>query len=65
VEVPAVNIVGDDEQDTVLLRKMSEDAKQYIPRFRGARPFLTRILEAVWEVFSQFSSSTFAQAIPT
>src|SRR5882757_7232829 len=31
--VPAVNIVGDDEQDTVLLRKMSEDAKHYISSF--------------------------------
>jgi hypothetical protein len=31
--VPAADIVGDDEQDTVLLRKMSEDAKQYISSF--------------------------------
>jgi hypothetical protein len=31
--VPAASIVGDDEQDTVLLRKMSEDAKQYISSF--------------------------------
>jgi hypothetical protein len=25
--VPSADIVGDDEQDTILLRKMSEDAK--------------------------------------
>jgi len=31
--VPAASIVGDDEQDTILLRKMSEDAKQYISSF--------------------------------
>lgn len=31
--VPAADIVGDDEQDTVLLCKMSEDAKQYISSF--------------------------------
>jgi hypothetical protein len=30
---PAGSIVGDDEQDTVLLRKMSEDAKRYISSF--------------------------------
>jgi hypothetical protein len=30
---PAGNIVGDDEQDTVLLRKMSEDATRYISSF--------------------------------
>jgi hypothetical protein len=31
--VPAASIVGDDEQDTILLRKMLEDAKQYISSF--------------------------------
>src|SRR5712672_465970 len=29
----AGDIVGDDEQDTILLRKMSEDSKQYISSF--------------------------------
>ena len=32
--IPAGNIVGDDEQDTVLLRNMSEDAARYISSFR-------------------------------
>jgi hypothetical protein len=31
--VAAENIAGDDEQDTILLRKMSEEAKQYISSF--------------------------------
>src|SRR5712691_9053557 len=30
---PIKNIVGDDEQDTILLRKMSEYAKEYISSF--------------------------------
>ncbi len=39
--VPAARIVGDDEQDTVLLRKMSEDAKQYISSFRWCETILS------------------------
>jgi hypothetical protein len=31
--VPAASIVGDDEEDTTLLRKMSESARQYISSF--------------------------------
>jgi hypothetical protein len=31
--VPAASIQGDDEQDTILLRKMSESAQQYISSF--------------------------------
>ena len=39
--VPAASVVGDDEQDTVLLRKMSEDAKQYISSFRWCETILS------------------------
>jgi hypothetical protein len=31
--VPSHSILGDDEEDTILLRKMSSDARQYICRF--------------------------------
>src|SRR5882757_9396327 len=39
--VLAGDIVGDDEQDTILLRKMSEDAKQYISSFRWCETILS------------------------
>jgi hypothetical protein len=39
--VPVVNIVGGDEQDTVLLRKMSEDAKEYISSFTWCETILS------------------------
>lgn len=31
--IPAESTVGDDEQDTILLRKMADDAKRYISSF--------------------------------
>jgi|SRR5580700_6794658 hypothetical protein len=39
--IPSQNIVGDDEQDTVLLRKMSDEAKDYISSF----PWCATILD--------------------
>ncbi len=39
--VPSASIVGGDEQDTILLRKMSEDAKSYISSFSWCETILT------------------------
>jgi hypothetical protein len=38
--VPVGSIVGDDEQDTVLLRKMADDAERYISSFSWCGPVL-------------------------
>jgi hypothetical protein len=42
--VPTTSIVGDDEQDTLLLRKMSEDAKRYISSFSWCKTILDSYL---------------------
>lgn len=38
--VPSSSIAGDDEQDTLLLRKMSEDAKKYVSSFSWCKDVL-------------------------
>src|SRR5689334_15308281 len=37
---PAKSIVGDDEQDTVLLREMADEAKRYISSFSWCKEVL-------------------------
>jgi hypothetical protein len=38
--VPAAGIVGDDQEDTILLRKMSENAERYISSFSWCEDIL-------------------------
>ncbi len=49
---PAGNIVGDDEQDTVLLRNMSGGATRYISSFPGS-PIANRPLMYLEPTFAE------------
>ena len=61
--VRAESIVGDDEQDTILLRGMSDEARAYISSFPWCRTILSSYFGGGIGGSSQFSSSTFSQVV--